>query len=599
MHQLRGVCITALGALLLLAMTPAARAADTLPAGTSVDEALAANITPSGLSFMAGKAKTLVPAEFPIPDQSGSGTCQEYNLFNAAAHIEIKDLKITPEAGSPGRLVLDLKADAWGGNIDSPSGDSTMYNYTLGRLNFDFCLFDCSASNNEWSIIRMFPPAAGTNTVDLSANLYLELKADENSEVPVITVSTDLDVSDVTVNLGQIDGVGCSAANIMGSLLNCCLSDVLEGFIAQEVVNMVYDEVIPQLQDALNQTHVDQVVTLQDAEVHLELYPSALDIRDDGLTIVLASLFEAAPPKQCTPEEASGSRFTHGDLPTYYTTAPQIGPYHAAVSVSDDMVNQALYAAWEGGLLCMDLQEFGGEPLDASFLALAGMSGALRRMDTPETAPLSILIRGHEAPWVDYGGDHLINLKAHSLELGLMTEVHGRMARIVALDLAADAGADLDVAPDGLLEVLLDLSADNITAEVSYDEVVGAHDAAALPALIPVMLDSFLPDLDGLIPEINVGDLGGVGLEDQAFVADGPNGDFMSAYTRLVETSPGCDTSGGALGDCGFNASCSLAGNGRGRSAWATLLGCLLLFAACPLGFVWWRRRQSGEEREE
>lgn len=567
-----------------------ARAADTLAVGDPVEEAIAANFTADGLTFMATKAKSLVPSNFPVPDTNNTGTCQDFNLFNAALEIDVKDIQITPQAGAPGRLVLELKADAWGANSDYSSDDpNTFYNYTLGRLNFDFCLFSCANSGNEWALIRMLPPTGGANTIDLNTNLFLELVPDQTTGIPQIVVSTDLDAADINVTLGPIDGVGCSAANIIGTLVSCCLSDLISVFIEQQVVDMVHNDLIPTLQDALNQSHIQQEFDIQGATVSLELYPSDLDIRDDGLTVVMSSVAQAPVPNLCTTTEPTGSRFTNGALPVYYPTATGIGPYHAGASIADDFVNQILYAAWEAGLLCMDLEEFGGEPLDASFLALAGLSGTLARMDTPENAPLLILIRGNESPWVDYGKEHLVNLHAERLELGLMTQVHDRMARIVALEIGANAGADISVAPDGMLDVAIDLSADSLDVAVSYDEVVG-RDADALPALIPVLLESFLPDLTGIIPEINLGDLGGVGVDESSFVADGDAGDFLSAYTRLVETAPGCNSNG----TCGVNlgGSCSVGGQAQ-RTPWATLLSCLFLFAVAPLGFVWWRRRKN------
>jgi hypothetical protein len=63
-------------------------------------------------------------------------------------------------------------------------------------------------------------------------------------------------------------------------------------------------------------------------------------------------------PADCVDlEEYPGSRWTDNALPAMEGTDPNGVPYHVALVVSDDILNQALYSAFASGLLCQDIDE--------------------------------------------------------------------------------------------------------------------------------------------------------------------------------------------------------------------------------------------------
>ena len=371
----------------------------------------------------------------------------------------------------------------------------------------------------------------------------------------------------------------------------------MKGFITDQVkdqiISMVNDTLLPAIEDGFSAVRFDDTISLAGADVSIKVLPSAIDIRDNGVAVSMSSQMEALNPTTCVPiETGAGSVFTPGEPPSYGITSPGGSTYDAAASISDDFVNQALFSVWHAGLFCQELKEMGGNPLTVEMLSLAGLAGPLNRIGVEDGAPMTVVIKAYEAPTATFSDDPHVNLRLKTLEISIITMVHDRMARIVALDLTVDAGANILIDAANVLSIALDLTPDDINGNVSYTEMINGEDADSLLALLPVIVGQFLPTLTDALPTIDLGSLAGVGLENPEFLAEqgfgGSPDDTLSAYTGLVATGA-CGVGGGGSG-CGVGGGtggCSMQGRGA-----ATETGFLAL-ALCPLAVVLHRRRRA------
>ena len=68
---------------------------------------------------------------------------------------------------------------------------------------------------------------------------------------------------------------------------------------------------------------------------------------------------------------------------------------------------------------------------------------------------MTVVIKAYETPTATFSDDPHVNLRLKRLEISILTMVHDRMARIVALDLTVDAGANILIDAANVLSIAL------------------------------------------------------------------------------------------------------------------------------------------------
>lgn len=564
---------------------PAVSLADVLPSGGTLPKAIGVDVSPKGVDFMLGAGLTQVPGSFVVPDSNGSASCvvdtfnyslYQGNVSNGIA-LNITSAALTPRDGNYFDLAISGTINGTGTDTAGPGG-STQTN-VFSRLEYDGCATSCRMPSH-FSVLRF----TSAMPFSVTTKLYLSMTVDAQG-VPQLTATSPISRNDITLDPTKLDAAGCSAIDVITAIAKYFITDPIK----DQIINAVNNTLLPQVEQAFTSAKVDQDVTLAGSTLHISIAPSAMAIDHTGMKLDMSSAISAVHPTNCVPVDPSaGSLLTPGDFPDFGTISPQGMAFDAATGISDDFVNQALFAAWNGGLLCQTLDKIGGNPIDTSLLAVAGLTGALNKLGVPDGSPVLIVIKAYNAPTGTFGGGHDVNVDVKKLELSMFTEVQERTARIVAIDLDATAGVDLAVAGTNL-DVSLNLDPSQLTGSVGYDEPIGDAAAASLLNLLPVLAGQLGPQLAGAIPQIDIANLGGVGLTAPEFdVQQGVGGvpnDTLSLYTGLAMAPGGCNAGGGGCG-IGNAGGCDVS-SARARNA----AGALAFLGLVPFAFVVLRRR--------
>lgn len=570
----------ALAAIAAITLSASAEA-ETLPMGGKVNKAVTANMTPDGIDFLLDQGLQLVPDQIVIPETTGSadiGCTVNYRIYqgNAAngVNVNLTSATLTPKDGYF-QLAIAGVVKGTGTDVD---GEASSHTNVVTRIQYAGCIFNCDAENH--AVIRLNP----TNFA-VATELDLQLMTDPVTGEPYVEATTTLDRDDISLSLTGLDAAGCNSIDALVAVLKNFLTDTVK----DQIIDIVNDTLLPAIEDGFGAVRFEDTIALAGSEIAIKIVPSDIDIRSNGVGVSMSSKMDALTPTTCVPvPTGAGSQFTPGEPPEYSTLSPSGGAYDVAASISDDFLNQTLFSAWHAGLLCQQIADMGDGPLTIDMLALAGLAGPLNRLGVPDGAPMTIVIKGYDPPTAGFSDDPHIELALRHLEVSIFTMVQDRLARIVALDLEVEAGANIVVDAANVLTIALDLAPDDITGSVSYTELINGEDAEALLSLLPVVAGQLLPSLTDALPTIDLGNLAGFGLENPEFLAEqglgGISDDTLSAYTGLVATGA-CGVGGG--NGCGVGSTGGCAMGGRGA---ATQTGFLILTLA-PLAVVLRRRR--------
>ena len=117
----------------------------------------------------------------------------------------------------------------------------------------------------------------------------------------------------------------------------------------------------------------------------LNLFPTDLIIDYDGVQLVMGGSADALASECVAAYDPGGSLLTESAPP-----APT-GEGAVEAALSDEFANQALYAVWRSGLLCYELTDLEGLPLDTGLLGL--LAGDAFDELFPESSPIAMVTR--------------------------------------------------------------------------------------------------------------------------------------------------------------------------------------------------------------
>lgn len=289
-----------------------------------------------------------------------------------------------------------------------------------------------------------------------------------------------------------------------------------------------------------------------------------------GMDIVLRTGVEAAPdavpgdrapPHPCVPGlDAAGFEAFYG-VPEFGAPldVPLTGeyegvPYHLGLSIARGGLNQAVFAAYNTGLLCVDLDSEaihalsgGAFPLSAG--TLNTLSGGLLALFTPSSSPALVALAPSSPPLITFGaGDesegHLL-LNWRDVRVSFYVLMWERFTRVFAVDV--NLAVELSALYDDSTQ-MLELSVARGPTLSGYHEVYGellpgVEFAEVLESLLGSLLDQFLGDqlsfeLDLGLDGILAGATGvPVGVEVRGIETNAARERF-NLYFALTEGSP-------------------------------------------------------------
>ncbi|MFT4628247.1 MAG: hypothetical protein ACI8PZ_006942, partial [Myxococcota bacterium] len=525
------------------------------PPGAVIEDAIVVDVTNDGLAAVGDMALAIVPARIELPGIASGETdwvCftdSYFGIFGGFVDISVTQLNILPSADGVLRAEVDLELSV--NNPDEPM-----------LVEYDAFCFEGAC--DAW--VEPFPLSA---TADL---VFVEV-ADETG-----TYHLSPQIQNVVIDYAVGD-------DDLG-LQDCSLDTLLDiaGFFGISVTDLLLQQVdtlIADLQGQIDSINADLVGTLSAVDINesvdlldgvtLDLAIALGDVTmdDGGLRLHIDGGAGTERAAECvkpydpgeslaTPSDPPGV----GEVPLLADGVPHVGAY-----ISDDFANQALYAVWQTGLLCQNIDaDLIGDsvpiPFDTSLLPL--LVGDAFQDFFPETQPIVIETRPEDPPRLDLSqGDLAIALDDFGLVV--LTEVAGRKVRLVDSRLDLEIGLALGFDGEtGLLDVGIDLSR-GASAEVMYNEYAPGRNAdieASLASLlqqplITGVVDSLLADLAFGLPSIPFG-VELYGLQSMEISPAGPEEDWAGAYAfvgpvpyETAEGGCGCDDSSGCGADAG------------------------------------------------
>lgn len=508
-----------------------------------VQEAVSLQVTSTGLNRAGEAAIAVLP---DLLDGLSDGLPDELtvpvvvDLQNLQIAIIPTDLILTPiPTGNKAVIQADIIADL---NLNTQSEQ-----YSISGL---ICLFD---SGTGWV----------QATAKITAQVEIQFRAGGDPTINVVIPNNYLQVT---------NGPGCPQCGVSAfgdctAILNNIgpLIQGLQPLLRPTLVTAISDA-LAGIGDALSALNIEQDVELLGKTLTLSIGPQRSYSTANGIDLTLNGLATAAPDVCIADVDPGGSFRTKTNVPSVDDNPPGA---EVVVLAADDFLNQAAYAAFRSGLLCLTVDEtlLGDTelpiPIDSTLVPLiTGSFGDAYREILP-VVPTELLIktRPRQVPSIKLDTAYDVAIEATDLEVGFFTQLEERQARAVGLSVTANAGVDL-LFDDTTGELLIDLDlAEDLDLQIGVVEeilVAGAENEIPgsvgnlINTLLPALLGDTLSDLSFAIPSFE-----GIGLAGLTISAGGPQGDWLRVDASLgaVEYGAGgCEGEGG--GGCGDAGGC-------------------------------------------
>lgn len=534
----------------LLLAAPPAGAQETWRPNDTIASAISAQVTEEGFDSLELAAAEVLPTLLAGQDLLAIPDIEQdvIGLFT----LELKNVKVGLDVRSLDIVPRTPTSVAYGAELAIELKLRLSLNRASERYNIDLGL--CSGTG--W---------LGPTDVNVSA--LLQLAVTQTPTGPVFDVNLTLPSRRPGCTGGQCDNPSLGALNFENDcafLLNTAgnaLKDVLLDAVLLPQITPLLNDLEVTLEDALVAAVIDQEVDALGKTLFIELTPRQLKTTPDGLEFLYNSRFTAAQDPCVADYDPLGSLKTPSGVPAITSNPPgtQIAAY-----VSDDMLNQALYAAFSGGVLCITVDEsLLGDSLpiaiDSSLIPLlAGQEYAALLPEEPQE--LIIRTQPKRVPQVTFQGQRPLTLELREFGIDLYTDMEGRKARIIGIDADADVGIDADFdATTGALSILgLEDLGSAFTFTVVGDVFIPGTEpnlveglSGLLETVLPLALGGLTDSLSFTLPSFS-----GLGLDQLELGAGGQQGDWLRAEAGIGtvpygDAGAGCDSEGGCSGGCG------------------------------------------------
>jgi len=544
----------ALRAVPLALVVPAAIAWAGWPSGAQMPGSLLVDLTRDGLQAITGVIGVLVPSSIPLPEThlgSHSGWNYYVDITNLWVGASINDASIVPGDG-----VLDFSADVsiW------VNTDADRANIVAG-LAEDFGIF--GGQQNE--DIADCDTHIDVFDVQIGAPISLSIVDDQvnppylDATVGTISWSTDLGSGDIHMD--------CWLGDIL---------DVLDQFgidVVSLIINLAYDQIDsmvqgfrPQIEqaveDAFGAASLHQEVALGNGTMTVDISPDDVIITPDGVRVSAGGSFTSTTAECVSEYGHYESLATPSSPPEIASAPPEIWtPHHVGIMIDDDFANSALFAAYNGGVLCYTLSDGGGLPINTSLLNL--LDSSVYGPMFPDTKPMIVQTRPAGVPVASAGGAHDVTVNVDQLGVDFMAELDYRNANVLGVDLAIqDAGVDLNFDnTTGLLDIAVALDGSNLVPSMRLNEYAPGADDTILGAFSGLFDTIVQPLLGGITDGLSFGlpSISGVGVTRAEMAASGPSRDYFGLYADVgTVTYPASDGCGG--GGTGCQTGCGTGG---------------------------------------
>lgn len=290
------------------------------------------------------------------------------------------------------------------------------------------------------------------------------------------------------------------------------LSSLVQSYMEDALESAISDAVPSAIADAVGDLEIAMGFDVGTNGFDFEAVPYSASVDDNGMTLGLETYFTTRA--WLHDETGLGTLDGNYTLPTYASGVPGM-----EISVSEDFLNQALYAFWGGGLLdqTMTDEDLG---LDmSSFGTFLGMTDL-----TITTDPLlpPVVVPGT--------GDSLLDLQIGDLELTLYDGPAAPENVALRVYVTMIAGLDLSVVDGNLSPALGDIQLFFDVTTPANNTIASADTEDLLDALVPMLL----PQLTGALGSIPIPDIAGFSLVLDDIHLDGAENGYVTIAGDLA-----------------------------------------------------------------
>lgn len=351
-------------------------------------------------------------------------------------------------------------------------------------------------------------------------------------------VKTVMTSANVGISGYEFDSEGwCFIIELIAEILESMIEDMLEEFMEEY---LLYDLPIV-VDDALVSLTMDESFDVWGNSINVEINPSSVPIDSEGGTIVMEGAISTKQDMLCVPY-FDGSRYTPSDLPSYGPDVPELPgtPYDVALSLSDDLFNQAVFSMFDTGLFCLMLDHHSAEKYGFEFsITTDDLKLFLPELyDLAPDAPFALALNPQEPFYVTIGtGGGLVegqfDLVINNLHLDGYIELHERYVRAFSANTSLSAEVLVQVTEQNTLKLYITEIPD-ATVDLLWEELVDINDEM-FEVVVPFLLEIVLPVILHIMDDFELPSFEGYAIVPLAIVADGPSMDYLSIYGDLAE----------------------------------------------------------------
>ena len=533
----------------LLLFFGTAAQADLIPPGETIQDAVFVDIPADGFSVVTELIPALVPEQIDVEGTSDSGgwSCFNYafSISDVWVQIDIANATIVPQDGYLG-LTIELQI-----NVNEENDPF--------RLMTELFCADSTCDGYVLPFIATVNGKIYLNVTDIDGDGQNEVDAIVEIDPPSYDLTSDYITLDDCA-LGTIEEV----LNFFGWSIYELVLDLATPAL-EDAVNDLVPELEETLEDAFADLNIQETFEVGEAEVNLNLYPTALTSQTEGLRLALTGNSSSSMVADCVAEfDPMGSKATNSAAPVV-SDVPS-GSMLGAIA-ADDFINQLLYNAWRGGILCQTIDE-DTFALDTSILNLLSSDSFIELF--PENETMVIETSPKVPLTLNMGTDADLAIDVTDLELKFYATVDYRKTNVLGVDLNTDVGVNLNFDnTTGALGLDLDLDPDRVDSTVRTNEFVPNSSQAIednFSGQLGIILG--LIDIETLVGELNfvVPSYEGIGVNEMTVSSTGGNGEDLGIYAG-VGTVPyaGCDEGSESSGCEGSSEGCATTKRGNGR----------------------------------
>lgn len=393
----------------------------------------------------------------------------------------------------------------------------------LPKFSFGTTLSGKTAFFIPWS-------AGGTMS---STNLVLDsdiLASIENGKIKVNLSGTKIALNGFHLDLDKIP-------NILG--FEDLLSTIVGGIV--NIVSPIFGDIlgdllVPVVWDFIGNTFIPITVTVPGGQqLTANILPTYLQSADQALTVDLGASM-TTPTPSATANPTWGSVYTEGDTPTIGATTPSGKAFDMGVSISSNLINQAMLAAHEAGITTMTIR-----PENVTGANATGVSVMKSKEDDVQTGDIYGLRLIPASPLafklIDKKGTMgSIIWNDLTVAVDLKRAAWSDYRQIFSMTINMDIPFDLGATDDGFLHIGLEQY-----PSITVQKVSNAGLIKLSPAFMNGMLEHFMPRILPVIStqlkSIPLTQIGSVGFYAKDFWIAGAGKNNLSIAGDLVQNT--------------------------------------------------------------